>query len=101
VWRDADFFVVFQVYERDADFRVSREAAWVLRRHADSENWRRLFEAFSADELARHRQWACEIAETFSDAGMLPLLSQLTFDSNGHVRKAASHAINVMSTAKE
>jgi hypothetical protein len=100
VWRDADFSVVFQVYERDADLRVRREAAWLLRKHAGPENWRKLFEAFSADEFARHRQWACEIAETFSDAQMLPLLSRLTFDSNGHVRKAASRAIEIMSTTK-
>jgi HEAT repeat protein len=101
VWRDADFPVVFQVYERDADVRVRREAAWVLRKYAAPENWRKLFEAFLVDELARHRQWACEIAEKFSDPEMLPqLLSRLTFDSNGHVRKAASRAINITSTTE-
>jgi hypothetical protein len=31
---------------------------------------------------------------------MMPLLLQLTFDSNGHVRKAASRAIEINSTTK-
>lgn len=100
IWRTADFPVVFRIYERDPDFRVRREAAWVLRKHTVSENWRTLFEAFSVDELPRHRQWACEIAETFSSVEMLPLLSQLTFDPNGHVRKAAARTIETISIHK-
>jgi HEAT repeat protein len=97
IWCDADFPVVFHAYERDAEIRVRREAAWVLRRRAATENWRMLFDAFSVDELARHRQWACELAENFSGVEIPPLLSQLSFDSSGHVRKAASRAIEIIS----
>jgi len=97
IWQDADFSVVFRAYLRDAEIHVRREAAWVLRTRAVSENWRTLFDAFSVDVLARHRQWAREIAEAFSNAEMVPLLSKLAFDSDGHVRKAASRAIEIIS----
>jgi hypothetical protein len=98
VWQDADFSVVFRAYQGDAEIRVRREAASVLRAHVVSENWRTLFNAFYVDELARHRQWACEIAEAFSGAEIVPLLSKLTLDSDGHVRKAASRGIEIISS---
>jgi HEAT repeat protein len=102
IWRDADFSAAFRAYERDAEIRVRREAAWALRKHAVAENWRVLFEAFSEDELARHRQWACEIAKSFAGADETrQLLSKLTFDSNGHVRKAAARTIEMISTRQE
>jgi HEAT repeat protein len=100
IWRDSDFLTVFRVFQRDVEKRVRKEAAWVLRDHAASENWRTLFDAFSVDGLPRHRQWACEIAAAFSDAcdaEILPVLSRLNFDSSGHVRKAALRAIEVIS----
>jgi HEAT repeat protein len=100
IWSEADFPVVFHVYQRDAEIRVRREAARVLQTHAVSENWRMLFDALSVDGLARHRQWACEIAGAFSDGEIVPQLSQLTFDPDGHVRKAALRAIETISTRK-
>jgi hypothetical protein len=75
IWRETDFSVVFKVYRQDSKVDVRREAAWVLREQAVSESWRTLFDAFSVDELARHRQWACEIAEAFSGTEIMPLLS--------------------------
>jgi hypothetical protein len=59
---------------------------------------RTLFDAFYRDELARHRQWACDLAETFSGTEILPLLLQLSFDLDGHVRKAASRAARTLSS---
>lgn len=64
-------------------------AAWNLRAAATLRNWRRLFSIWYADEQPRHRQWACELAETFGDADVLPQLVLLSGDANGHVRKAA------------
>jgi hypothetical protein len=55
------------------------------------------FDVFCVDELARHRQWACEIAERFSGAEVLPVLSTLSLDIDGHVRKAALHASRTVS----
>jgi len=52
------------------------------------------------DELARHRQWACDLAETFSGTEILPLLLQLSLDLDGHVRKAASRAALTLSSGE-
>lgn len=90
IWIDADFPLLFGIYAKDSEIDVRRDAAWVLRRHARSVNWRIVFDAFYVDELARHRQWACELAESFSGLEIRPLLSKLVLDPDGHVRKAAS-----------
>jgi HEAT repeat protein len=97
IWHDSDFSMVFRIYQRDDEIRVRRKAASVLRATVSSETWRRLFDVFSVDELARHRQWACELAEAFSGIEMMPLLSKLTCDPDGHVRKAASRAVETIS----
>jgi len=98
IWVDADFPLVFRIYNEDFSTDVRREAAWVLRQHVTAACWRILFHAFSADELARHRLWACEFAENFSDPEILPLLSRLCSDPDGHVRKAAARATEVVSS---
>ncbi len=98
IWVDADFPMMFRIYNNASENEVRREAAWVLRQRATSTNWRTLFDAFQVDELARHRQWACELAETFAGSDILPMLSHLTSDVDGHVRKAAAQAIQSLSS---
>lgn len=98
IWTDADFSLIFPIYTSASELGVRREAAWVLRRRATSGHWRPLFNAFYADKLPRHRQWACELAENFSGPDILPLLSQLSLDVDGHVRKAALRAIRTVSS---
>jgi hypothetical protein len=49
----------------------------------------------SNDGLVRYRQWACEIAERFSGAEVLPVLSTLSSDIDGRVR--ALHASRTVS----
>jgi HEAT repeat protein len=98
IWVDTDFSLIFQIYANDSQIDVRREAASVLRLRVGSANWRTLFDAFYRDELARHRQWACELAETFSGTEVLPLLLQLSLDLDGHVRKAASRAALTLSS---
>lgn len=97
IWRNTDFPVAFSIYAKDREIRVRRGAAWVLYRRADLDSWRSLFDAFAADKLARHRQWACELAQNFSGRQVKPLLSQLLSDPDGHVRKAAARAIETLS----
>jgi len=97
IWVDADFPLLFSIYTRDPDTAVRREAAGVLRGTAASATWRTLFDAFLVDELARHRKWACELAERFSSAETLPALSSLLPDIDGHVRTAAARAIQIVS----
>ncbi|MCK1655215.1 HEAT repeat domain-containing protein [Bradyrhizobium sp. 149] len=92
IWHEADFHSIFNLYRRDPEIGVRKEAAWTLRRGAAASNWRLLFDAFSRDELPRHRLWACEIAETFGDPDVLPALTPLLNDGDGHVRKSAAHA---------
>ena len=98
IWTGGDFPLVFRIYTHDAEMNVRKEAAWVLRRRATATSWRTLFDAFSADELPRHRQWACEPATSFGDAGILPLLFRLCSDRDGHVRKAATQAAQTISS---
>jgi HEAT repeat protein len=97
IWTEADFPLVFDIYAKDFDIEVRREAAWVLRRRASPANWRTLFDAFHVDELARHRLWACELAERFSGPEILLVLSALSVDVDGHVRKAAERALHALS----
>jgi HEAT repeat protein len=89
VWKDADLQPAFEIYRKDPETGVRREAAWVLKAHADANNWRALFNAFCKDPLARHRVWACELAAAFGSPDILPILSSLAEDPDGHVRKAA------------
>jgi HEAT repeat protein len=98
IWADADFPLIFRIYSEDLEIDVRREAAWVLRRRVTSTHWRTLFDAFYADQLPRHRRWACELAENFSGPDILPALSKLSLDVDGHVRKAASQAIRTLSS---
>jgi hypothetical protein len=98
IWVDADFPPVFRIYTDAPEIDVCREAAWVLRRRTGSTQWRTLFEAFHVDALPRHRQWACELAENFSGAEVLPVLSGLSLDRDGHVRSAALRAIRTLSS---
>ena len=97
IWADADFPLIFRIYTNASDIDVRKTAAWVLRGRATSAHWRTLFAAFHVDELPRHRQWACELAEDFSAPDIIPVLSQLSFDVDGHVRKAAARAIRTLS----
>lgn len=92
VWISTDFQVVFDVYKRDPEITVRREAAWTLRQGTHADDWQPLFSAFHDDELPRHRSWACELAETFGDRDILPALASLIEDEDGHVRKSAALA---------
>lgn len=98
IWIDPDFSLIFGSYTKDSEIDVRREAASVLRRRAGPANWRTLFDAFHVDDLARHRRWACELAECFSGPEILPLLATLSVDIDGHVRKAASTAFQTVSS---
>jgi len=89
----ADARTLFHVYKDDVQTEVRREAAWFLRRHVGPEDWRAVFEAFHGDELPRHRQWACELAAAFAGPDILPALTRLSSDLDGHVRTAAAGAI--------
>jgi hypothetical protein len=100
IWIDADFSLIFRIYTSASEIDVQRDAAWVLRRRVSPAHWRTLFDAFYLDELPRHRQWACELADSFASPDVLPALSQLSLDIDGHVRKAASQAIRTLLSRK-
>ncbi len=97
IWGEQDFQLIFGIYTGDRAVDVRREAAWMLRRKATAANWRMLFDAFRIDEPARHRQWACKLAESFSGPEILPVLSPLLSDVDGHVRTAAARSTDVIS----
>ena len=97
IWAETDFPSVFKLFMGDSEIDVRREAGLVLRQQATSTTWQTIVEAFCTDELARHRQWACELAERFSGPELLPALSPLLSDPDGHVRKAAARAVHAVS----
>ncbi|WJR79061.1 HEAT repeat domain-containing protein [Bradyrhizobium sp. NP1] len=92
IWTDADFQLVFEIYKEDPEIGVRREAAWTLRQNPHADNWQVLFDALCVDALPRHRTWACELAEAFGGPKILPALSSFADDCDGHVRKAAARA---------
>ena len=98
IWADTDFPSVFKIFSGDSEIDVRKEAAWILRQQATVTTWRAVFEALCTDELARHRQWACELAERFSGPELVPVLSPYLSDVDGHVRKAAARAMQVVSS---
>jgi HEAT repeat protein len=98
IWVDTDFPLTLNIYARDHETGVRREAAWVLRQRATPADWRILFDALYVDELARHRVWACELAASLSGPEILPVLSSLASDPDGHVRKAAARATQAISS---
>lgn len=92
LWRQSDIDIVYRVFLDDSSSEVRRRAAWTLRATADQENWELLFKAWHADNLSRHRVWACELAEEFGGSNLYKELQPLLADVDGHVRKAANHA---------
>jgi len=75
-----------------------RQTELFLRARLDGISGRRsLFETFRVDELPRHRQWVSELAGDIFRIGALPRLSRLLLDTEGHVRTAASQAIDALS----
>ena len=96
LWKPSDFAQVFSIFRRDPSSEVRREAGWTLRANADRERWEVLFDTWKQDPLARHRVWACELAAEFADSGFENELEQMVEDRDGHVRKAAQHAIETL-----
>lgn len=101
VWRPEDFEPVYQIYAQDKVEQVRREAAGLLRQHADAASWQRLFAAWSMAPFGRHRVWACELAARFGVAAAEAALRELLHDKDGHVRKAASRALAAAAQAPD
>jgi HEAT repeat protein len=96
LWRETDFPIVFHIFLSDRNESVRREAAWVIRAHPTHENWLELFQNWQQDPLARHRRWACELASDFGASKVEEELRKLSCDSDGHVRKAANKALELI-----
>ena len=93
LWAAEDFDTVHRLFRQDPSLNVRREAARTLRWRADGSTWRILFESWRDDKLHRHRVWACQIAGEFGDASVATELKALAEDRDGHVRKAATRAL--------
>jgi hypothetical protein len=96
LWVSSDFEKVFARYVGDQSDEVRKRAAWTLNKNVGRENWKRAYESWSSDRLARHRVWACSIAERFGDRSALASLNALRADLDGHVRHAAERAAKSM-----
>jgi HEAT repeat protein len=93
LWQSSDFEVVFDRYLNDLSPSVRKQAAWTLHKNIGAERWERVFSIWSHDELPRHRTWACQLAGRFGSRAVLSVLEQLRADPDGHVRRAAKHAL--------
>jgi HEAT repeat protein len=93
LWQSSDFEAVFDRYLNDLSGSVRKQAAWTLHKNIGAERWERIFSIWSRDELPRHRTWACQLAGRFGSTAVLSALDQLRADPDGHVRRAAEHAL--------
>jgi HEAT repeat protein len=100
LWQESDFDRVFRAFSSDGSTDVRKEAAWTLQSNASPSTWRRLFEAWRADALARHREWACELASAYGGTDVLPDLLGLVNDIDGHVRERAAQAVRDLETRR-
>jgi HEAT repeat protein len=73
LWVSSDFEKVFARYVGDRSDDVRKRAAWTLHKNVGRENWKRVFESWSSDRLARYRVWACSKANpvrpSYPDSG--------------------------------
>jgi hypothetical protein len=58
--------------------------------------WCELFGLFGASDVDEHREWAARIAQEFGDGGAEEALLVLEHDANGHVRTAATRALQAI-----
>jgi HEAT repeat protein len=93
VWLPINFQAAFWVYRHPPNDDNRKTAASILYENADSKSWSELFECFRSDDPPRHRTWACELAGVFGDMDIAHEIQTLCFDTDGHVRKAASRAL--------
>ncbi|MFZ5879219.1 MAG: HEAT repeat domain-containing protein [Chloroflexota bacterium] len=98
IWQMKDFDKVYSIFVTDKIQEVRNAAAWALHGHATNDNWLKLFEVWWQDSLVRHRKWSCELASAFGVSQVKKELEKLTFDKDGHVRKAAIKALNFLQT---
>jgi len=93
LWRISDYTAILQLFTNDPSDNVRKGAAWALRTHSTSENWRELFIIWRNSEPPRYRIWSCELAAEFGPGEVAPHLETLANDKNGHVRAAAAKAL--------
>jgi HEAT repeat protein len=96
IWQSADFGLVLNCFRHDPSVSVRKDAAWTLVHNVTAENWQVLFDIWKSDPISRHRVFACEIAQKFSGTDCLDALHALAVDPDGHVRKAAEQAIEIL-----
>jgi hypothetical protein len=96
LWEPSDFEAVFARYLSDPSDRVRKQAAWTLEKNVSSDQWERVFSAWSGDRIPRHRAWACSIAERFGTKTIFAELVGLCSDPDGHVRRAAERAVKAI-----
>lgn len=99
LWREEDFEEIFARYRDDHRRAVRVAAAKTLRRHATSNTWHRLFQAWWRDREVRHRLWSCELAAEFNGQRVTNQVEALLEDHNRNVRLAAEKALEILRAA--
>jgi HEAT repeat protein len=95
-WKSSDSIALLDIFQADPTTEARYSAAWALRANADQENWKALFRVWKSDRLHRHRIWACELVGEYGDASFQRELEPLLEDPDGHVRKAAHRALDLI-----
>jgi HEAT repeat protein len=98
IWRIEDFEIVYSIFLSEKNEKIRIASAWILRAHVSENNWYRLFDIWWQDPYNHSRTWACELASTFGIKGVEKQLLTLTSDEDGHVRKAACKALEIVQT---
>jgi len=56
-WTESCFESVFNLYKSHKNQKVNKFAAWPLFRNITTQNWLKIFNAFSQSEIDMHRKW--------------------------------------------
>ena len=96
IWRIEDFEIIYNIFLSEKNEKIRNTVAWILRVHVTENNWYKLFDIWWKDPYKHCRTWSCELASTFGIKGVEKQLLTLTSDEDGHVRKAARKALEII-----
>ena len=94
IWLPEDFSLMFKAFQSERSDEARKAAAFILFNKATASEWRALFDIWKSDPVNRHRKWACDLACGFGSKAMLSEIKTLANDVDGHVRMAATRAID-------
>lgn len=91
--KSGDLYTLIEMY-READYKGRNRLSYQIHVRIHPAIWREIFDLFKASDVDHDREAAARLAHAFGSAEVIPHLVVLARDENGHVRGAASRAID-------